>query len=600
MKGKMKSITEIRQVLQRLRNQQKIRSIHQDTGTHRTIIREIYKAAVQYNWIDPNIPMPSDEEISTVLTLERKSSQEHVLSPYKEKISQWHQDKLTAVAIQSLLEELYQVSVDVQVVRRYIGKHCPDPIEPIMVRTAIPGKDADVDFADLGLFLDEKGEKIKLYLFSLRLRYSRKAFRLIVRDQTTATFCKGHSLAFEAFGGVVENIHPDCTKAAVIKATIENDMLNRSYQSCAEFYEFTISPCAPYTPEHKGGVEKDVDYSKRSCIARFRAYQKELGNEIPFASDFIKAFAKWEKEVDGPHIIRGVGRSPDELFEEEKHYLKPLPKERWELISWAQCKVRRDWRILWETNFYSIPYQFIGEEVQVKATLSIVRIYHQHKEIAMHERALGKGEYKRKAEHAPPYKEEVLQCSKEGLLELAERTGPHTKQYVQRMLSTPNIDKLAPARRLLHLAEDYGQDRLEKACKRGELFKLKSYREIKNILEQKLEERSQEEALVKEANKSQGSIRKCYKHSRPREEYRITESFEERLERRATPSKYGYDAYGVLKAAQADQMMDDLVQEEREAQAKGIPGPLRGKIPEPSEAWKIWNAQIENARKIKL
>jgi transposase len=595
MKGKMKDITEIRQLLQRLQQNQKIRRINRDTGIHRTIIREVLKLAHQMGWLIPDAPMPSNEEISHVWKVE-KSPQEHLLDPYKEKIAEWHSTGSTRGSIQRLLFDLHGLEIHIEVIKRHINKYCRKPLIPIMVRTTIAGKDADVDFGDLGTFQNEEGKNIKAYLFSCRLRHSRKAYREIVLDQSCMTFVKCHIHAFEAFGGVPENLHPDCTKAAVIKASIENNNLNRSYLSCAEFYGFNISPCQPYRPQHKGGVEKDMDYCKRSCISTFRAYQKELGVLIPSVSELVKALDKWEREVDAPHIVQGVGRSPKDLFDsEEKAQLKPLPKGRWEPIVWAQCTVRRDWRIMWNASFYSVPYHLIGEEVGLCADSKTVRIFHQYKEVALHEKATAKGEYKRKSEHAPPFQEEVLQCSKEGLLELAAQIGSETVQYVKTILSTPNVDKLAPARLLLRLSEKHGKDRLEKACKRALYFKMSSYREVKSILENKLEEMPLEKQGVNMKQATQAKSKRSYKYARNPKEYwgEGKPSFDEQWERHHPVSKYGNALAGAFNSVLIDAMIDEQIIEEKAAQARGEKGPLNGHIPEPTDTWKLWKEQQE-------
>ena len=180
-----------------------------------------------------------------------------------------------------------------------------------MVRSTIPGEDADVDFGDLGTFEDDDGECKKVYLISIRLRHSRKAYRSLVLNQTNNTFNEAHIHAFEFFGGIMHKIHPNCTKCAVIRASIENDGLNKSYQSLAEYYNFLISPCRPYTPEHKGGVKKDMNYVKRSFVAYFRAKQKELGVKTPKIRDLQEAFERWQREVDDVHIIQGIEKSPN-------------------------------------------------------------------------------------------------------------------------------------------------------------------------------------------------------------------------------------------------------------------------------------------------
>lgn len=48
----------------------------------------------------------------------------------------------------------------------------------------------------------------------------------------------------------------------------------------AEHYGFLISSNQPGKPEHKGGVEKDVDYVKRNFYPLFIEDQKEKGRTI--------------------------------------------------------------------------------------------------------------------------------------------------------------------------------------------------------------------------------------------------------------------------------------------------------------------------------
>jgi len=358
-----------------------------------------------------------------------------------------------------------------------------------MVRSTVPGRDMEVDFGELGRFLDDDDLTVKrVWLFSLRLRHSRMVYREIVLDQTLQTFLMGHIHAFEYFNGVPKNCIVDNLKAAVIRSTIDNDEINRAYQDLAEHYGFVISPCLPRTPEHKGGVEGDIKYSKRNFLSWFLETQKAMGIQIPKISDLRKALGVWGREVADVHIIHGVGRSPLELFKsEEEKALQPLPQTRCEITSWSQCIVRRDWRIMLDYAYYSVPYGLIGKAVEVCMTHSLVRIFHDHKEIALHEKATKKWEYKRKAEHAPPFKEAVLQCTRDGLLALAGDIGIFTHRLTEAILSNPTVDKLKPIRHLLKLADKYSKKRLEQACQRAFNCKMYAYSSVKNILEMNLE-----------------------------------------------------------------------------------------------------------------
>jgi transposase len=279
MKGRVKSMTEIRNIIHRLRMGQTNRQIHRDLRVHRSTVKELKDLAVTHQWLNTELPMPSDEEIVKLWNQKKIHARSHPLDAYKEQLATWHQEGLTSVVIQQLLKD--RCACDIQVIRRYRHKHFPKAIEPIMVRSTVPGRDMEVDFGELGRFLDDDLTEKRVWLFSLRLRHSRKVYREIVLDQTLHTFLMGHVAAFEYFNGVPKNCIVDNLKAAVVRSTIDNDMINRSYQELAEHYGFLISPCLPRTPQHKGGVEGDVKYTKRNFLPYFLAKQKEIGIATP-------------------------------------------------------------------------------------------------------------------------------------------------------------------------------------------------------------------------------------------------------------------------------------------------------------------------------
>jgi len=345
----------------------------------------------------------------------------------------------------------------------------------------------------------------------------------------------------------------DNCKAAVIQCTIDNDRISRSYQELAEHYGFIISPCLPRTPEHKGGVEGDVKYTKSNFLSYFSARQKEKNIVVALLKELTDALELWGNEVADTHIIHGVGRSPLEIFNsEEKEALKPLPTSRWELTSWSQCAVRRDWRVMYDSSYYAVPYELIGKTVQICATTSLVRIFYDHKEVAYHERSRKKWEYKRKAEYAPPIQEAVLQCSREGLLSLAEAVGSFTYQVTSAILSHPTIDKLRPVRHLLNLANKYSKDRLEKACQRACDYKLFSYASIKSILEKNLEGESIDSPSIDKI-----VLIRPFRFERDLTLYKSKETFEEALQRHHPVSSYGNALMGVFDGLLADQIMKE-------------------------------------------
>jgi transposase len=484
VQGKEKTMQEKRQVLIQLRKGDSVRKVSRDLRMHRSIVSSIYKDAIKNGWLNPNGEMPDD---STIARCGSQHQPCHQLDAYTESIRQWCLEGMTAVVIQRLLKEKHIYNCKIGALRRYIRKTFQKPPEPVMIRQTTPG-DMEVDFGFLGYLWDEHIKKFrKAWVFSARLRHSRKAYREIVWKQDTLTFLSAHVHAFRHFGGVPNRVVLDNLKAGVIKSCIDNDMINRAYGELAEYYGFLISPCLPRTPQHKGGVENDIKYIKRNFWPEIRERQKSTTKLS--LTEAQEAIDKWDREVANVRKVHGIGRTPEEIFSsEEKYTLKHLPESDWEPIEWQQCIVGRDWRITCRGAYYSVPYAFIGQTVQVRISLQQVHVFFDYQQIAHHSKATVKGQYQRNSDHAPPFKEAVLSCTREGLLFNAEELGPHVRELCEKILSDPHVDKLRPVRLLLQLALKYEKSRIDRACARALVYNTIRYCSVKDILEKGLDQ----------------------------------------------------------------------------------------------------------------
>jgi transposase len=483
--GKEKTMLEKRQALIQLRLGNSVRKVSRDLNIHRDIVTAIRVEATKNGWLNPNCDMPSDGEIA--LLCAGAQSTPHELDPYFDKIKQWRLEGMSAIVIHRLLKNSGLHTCAIGTLRRYIKKNHQRLPDAVMIRETIPGEHMDVDFGYLGMLWDEEQQKMrKIWVFSARLRHSRKCYRELVWKQDGMTFYKAHVHAFEHFNGVPRKVVLDNLKAGVIKSCIDNSQLNRSYVSLAEHYGFMISPCLPRTPQHKGGVENDMKYIQRNFWAEIRERQKTQPKLTLRQSQ--EALNNWDSEVAGVRQLRGIGRTPEEIFSScEKMALQPLPEYAWEPVEWFQCTVGRDWRIVCLGSYYSVPYEYIGQTAQVMATSSIVRIFFDNQQVTHHAKSSVKGQYQKSPEHAPPFKDAVLNSSREGLLSNADEIGPHVRKICEKILSNPHVDKLRPVRCLLTLALKYEKERLDKACARALHYNNIGYNCVKEILEKGLD-----------------------------------------------------------------------------------------------------------------
>jgi transposase len=487
---------ELRDVINRLRLGQGIRRIQADTGVHRTIIRSLRDTAEAKGWLTEGSSLPTEEEVQQARHSQvPPESSAHPLEAFRQQIEQWVAAGHSYVVMHQLIRDRYTCSE--ATLRRFVQRRFPSRPRVSVARPTVAGQDMEVDFGYLGLCYDPQSRRNRrVWLFSARLRHSRLAWREAVLEQSGRVFFQCHMHAFEYFDGVPMSVVPDNLKAAVMKASWEEPLVNRSYRQLAEHYGFLINACPPHRPRAKGGVENDIKYVKHNFWPLFVEGQKERGRQVPRHDELAEALAAWTAEVSEQRLVRGVGRSPREIFEaEERMKLRPLPAQRWEPTSWALAKVGADFRIQFQKGFYTVPYRYIGEQVTVCGTGTTIRIFSDLTEIALHPRVERPWQTHANPLHAPVYIERFLAESRAGLLAWAQRLGEPVGKVAQQILEQKAVDGLRPTRALLRLASTYSAARLVRACDRALRFATPSYSSVKNILLNNLDGQPAEAAL---------------------------------------------------------------------------------------------------------
>jgi hypothetical protein len=368
----------------------------------------------------------------------------------------------------------------------------------------------EVDFGSLGITYDPQEKRNRrTYVFSARLRHSRIAWREKVHSQEQSVFFRCHVHAFEYFGGVPDKVVPDNLKAAVIKASFTDPIVNRVYHRLAEHYGFVIDPCPPYTPHLKGGVENDIRYIKKNFWPIYREKERQLGHEVPSAEGLQAALASWSEHTAHVRIISGIGARPIDLFRnEERDTLHPLPTSRWKEVFWTQAKVHETWRVQVDRAYYSVPYSLIGKTVTVFISDCQVEIYDDYSLVALHRKAHRPWQPVVDAAHNPPNVQEFLSTTREGLVRRARTIGPQVETVVRAILQRKVTEGLKPARAILSLQKKFGPARLNTACERALQYDNIEYGTIKRILVQQLDMKYHHEPIDTSGNY-------CFQFSRP-------------------------------------------------------------------------------------
>ena len=175
--------------------------------------------------------------------------------------------------------------------------------------------------------------------------------------------------------------------------------------------------------------------------------------------------------------------APLKLFKEfEQDALLKLPAEPFSLCEVRTAKVHPDCHVVVSGSFYSAPYPYVGQKLDVYVRDRVVKLYQGHKLIATHVRCQKPGQWQTRLEHYPEHKAAFLQRTPDFCRKIAARLGPATSQVVETLLSDRPLDRLRSVQAILRLEETVGPQRVEAACARAIYYSDLRYRRIKDIL----------------------------------------------------------------------------------------------------------------------
>lgn len=256
---------------------------------------------------------------------------------------------------------------------------------------------------------------------------------------------------------------PDNLKTGVTSNTRYETQLNESYRELAEYYGTAIVPTRVRKPQDKGLVERSVGFSTTWITAELR--------ERKFFSfaEVRNAVAERLEVINTKPFQKRHGSRREAYLSEEKEFMLPLPKRPYEPSVWKQQTVRNDYLISDGLNKYSVPFDLIGEQVQIRLTKDLVEVYFKGSRMTSHKR-LEKYIVQPivKPEHMPSNHREYLYYNADQFKEWAVSVGKSTEEVVKHFLTSGSVPELGykACVSLTKLGKRYGKKKLEAACER--------------------------------------------------------------------------------------------------------------------------------------
>jgi integrase-like protein len=272
-----------------------------------------------------------------------------------------------------------------------------------------------------------EGRRRRTHVFRIVLSHSRRAYSEVVLRQSTDDFIRALENAFWHFGGVPQRLVLDNLRAAVTRADWFDPELNPQVRSFAAHYGVALLPTRPYTPRHKGKVERGIDYVQENAL-RGRSFAS-LGEENRFLLD-------WEATVADTRLHGTTRRQVGTHFATaERAALQRLPAERFPCFREVRRTVRHE-----------------------------------------------PGRFSTQSQHIAGPKISGVERGATWLLGKVRRIGPSSTRWAEATIAERGIEGVRVLQGLLNLAKQHPSEALERACDVASSYGAYRLRTVRTLL----------------------------------------------------------------------------------------------------------------------
>lgn len=348
-----------------------------------------------------------------------------------------------------------------------------------------PGEVMMVDFAgDRLRWVDtQTGEEHLCEVLVCTLPFSSLTYVEALPSQKQEDFLRGICNALTYFGGVPLSIRCDNLRSAVTKSSRYEPVFAEAFELLCAHYQTTPAATRVAKPRDKASVENAVNKVYQRIYAPIR-------NEEFHSLSALNAAVRKQLDWHNAHLFKGRDYSRRDIFEqEERSCLRPLPPQSYQLQRVILAKVQRNYHVILgeDRHQYSVPFTLVGKTLKVIYTADTVEAYHDLLRVAVHRRDMRQHTYTTVADHMPAnhrHWHERQGWTPDYFLDKARKIGPATLAAFERILTAKVFleQTYNTCLGILKLANRYGNDRLEAACRCAEVAPRINYTLLNNIL----------------------------------------------------------------------------------------------------------------------
>ena len=339
--------------------------------------------------------------------------------------------KRDSVTLQLLWEEYAQIHPDgygrtqfCEIYRQWTRR-----LRPSMRQVHRAGEKTFIDYSGKRPSLVDRrtGELRRVELFVAVLGASSLTYAAATETQQLPDWIDAHIRMVEYFGGATTLWVPDQLKSAITRPCRYEPGVNRTYEDLATHYGAVVVPARPRKPRDKAAVENCVLIAQRWILARLR-------DQTFFELGPLNAAIRVLLDELNDRPMKKLGVSRRALYEQvDRPALRSLPTARYVLAHWKLCRANIDYHVEVERHVYSVPFQLVREQVEVRYTTNTVEIFYRGKRLTSHRRRYD-GQPSTHREHMPSAHRAHAEWTPSRLIRWAEQAGPATGQLVAQII----------------------------------------------------------------------------------------------------------------------------------------------------------------------
>lgn len=439
------------------------KALHTSDRKIRKILNKVKELSLTYE----DILLMKDEEFQEVITqrkevnfTQRRPDCKHIHKELKRKgvtlMILWEEYVEECILLEACYLKYTQFC---NVYKQYVEKN---KLTMHIVRK--PGETCEVDWSETTISIyDISLQNIvsKAYLFVGVLPYSQYMFAKASLDMKEESWICHHVDMYTYFGGVpLMTVCDNCKTAIISHKKYEELIYNKSYLEMGEYYATALMAVRVRKPKDKPSTEGSVGYLTTQIIARLREYRftsvNELNTQTRIALGKLNQKNFQKREYSREYVYK----------QEEKAYLQKLLEAPYEYAVWKEATVGYHYHIAFERNYYSVPYHFVKEVVQLRITRGTIEIYSKNIRVATHPKILsGIGKYITTKEHMPDNHRMYGEWNSTRIKNWAKTIGPATYQVIGNIFDNARIEQQVYNQciTILKLKDTYSKRLLEAA-----------------------------------------------------------------------------------------------------------------------------------------